>query len=92
MNSLYVVYMLECGDGTYYIGVTRDLNRRLSEHNEGKKGAKYTKVRRPVRVVYSELAIDRSAALKREYALRQLTRVQKSALVQKYSLKLVGDH
>jgi len=84
--------MLECGDGTYYIGVTRDLNRRLSEHNEGKKGAKYTKVRRPVRVVYSELAIDRSAALKREYALRQLTRVQKSALVQKYSLKLVGDH
>ncbi|OIP77505.1 MAG: endonuclease [Parcubacteria group bacterium CG2_30_44_11] len=92
MNSLYVVYMLECADGTYYIGVTRDLNRRLSEHNEGKKGAKYTKVRRPVRVVYSELAIDRSAALKREYALRQLTRVQKSALVQKYSLKLVGDH
>jgi len=84
--------MLECADGTYYIGVTRDLNRRLSEHNEGKKGAKYTKVRRPVRVVYSELAIDRSAALKREYALRQLTRVQKSALVQKYSLKLVGDH
>jgi putative endonuclease len=79
MNQWYV-YMLRCSDGTYYSGVTTDLDRRVKEHNgEGVagKGAKYTKARRPVRLAYSEPALDRSVAQKREHALRQLTRTEK---------------
>ena len=79
MNQWYV-YMLRCSDGTYYSGVTTDLDRRVKEHNgEGAagKGAKYTKARRPVRLAYSESVTDRSVAQRREHALRQLTRTEK---------------
>ncbi len=81
--SQWYVYMLRCSDGTYYSGVTTDLERRIKEHNgEGGagKGAKYTKARRPVRLAYSETALDRSAAQKQEHALRQLTRAEKQKL------------
>ncbi|MFN3692864.1 MAG: GIY-YIG nuclease family protein [Candidatus Paceibacteria bacterium] len=81
--SQWYVYMLRCSDGTYYSGVTTDLDRRIKEHNgEGVagKGAKYTKARRPVYLAYSELVTDRSAAQKREHALRQLTRAEKAEL------------
>lgn len=81
--SQWYVYMLRCSDGTYYSGVTTDLERRIKEHNgEGAagKGAKYTKARRPVRLAYSEPVTDRSTAQKREHALRQMTRAEKEKL------------
>jgi putative endonuclease len=76
----YVVYLLKCADGTFYTGVTTNMERRLAEHNEGVKGAKYTKARRPVTVVYQETASSRSEAQKREYVLRHLSRVEKQRL------------
>lgn len=79
----WFVYMLKCSDGTLYTGVTTDITRRVKEHNgEGVKGkgAKYTKARRPVKVVYQETAIDRSSAQIREAALRSLTRLEKKKL------------
>lgn len=80
----YKVYILECSDKTLYTGIALDVNKRLIEHNTSDKGAKYTRVRRPVRLVYTEEAEDRSSACKREYAIKQLTRVQK--------LKLIGNN
>lgn len=77
----YTVYLLRCADGTYYTGSTNNLARRLRAHNAG-RGAKYTRSRRPVQVVYQEQCPDRSAALRREYALKQLTHQQKAQLAQ----------
>lgn len=79
----YFVYMLECADGTFYIGSTNDLDKRLTAHNSatGQSAAKYTRSRRPVRMIYSESCTDKSAALKREHALKQLTRAEKLALI-----------
>ncbi|MBN4911755.1 GIY-YIG nuclease family protein [Staphylococcus sp. EG-SA-13] len=76
----HYTYILECNDQTLYTGYTTDLDRRLKVHNEG-KGAKYTKVRRPVKLVYHETFDNKSEALKREYALKQLSRKQKLALI-----------
>jgi len=78
---MYFVYMLECSDSTLYTGITTDLKRRLDEHNNSSKGAKYTRLRRPVKIVYSEEQADRSSASKREYALKKLTREEKLALL-----------
>jgi len=77
----YCVYMLRCSDETLYTGIARDVNKRLHEHNTSPKGAKYTKIRRPVTLVYSESCEDKSTALKREYAIKKLTRVQKEMLL-----------
>lgn len=73
------VYMLECRDGSLYTGWTVDLEARLAAHNNG-VGARYTRSRRPVRLVYWETVADRSAALRREAALRRLPRAAKWAL------------
>ena len=73
-------YMLECADGTYYTGWTTDPDRRLRQHNRG-KGARYTSLRRPVRLVYIEPQADRSDALRRERKLKHLTHAQKKALI-----------
>ena len=78
----YFVYMVQCADGTYYTGITTDLSRRVTEHNESAKGARYTSTRRPVVLVYQEEAADRSAASKAESKLKRLTRAQKSLLRQ----------
>ncbi|MDO6422334.1 GIY-YIG nuclease family protein [Saccharophagus degradans] len=75
------VYILQCADGSYYTGVTVDIARRVHEHNHAKLGAKYTRARRPVKVVYSEACIDRSAACKREAAIKKLPRSAKVALI-----------
>ncbi len=83
----YFVYMVACADCTLYTGIARDVEKRVQEHNEGQRGAKYTKVRRPVTLVYTEPAVDRSAALKQEHALRQLTRGQKQALIAEQRVK-----
>ena len=74
------VYLLRCADGTYYTGWTNDLTRRLAAHNSG-RGAKYTRVRRPCTLVYCEEAADRSAALRREAAIKKLSRAEKLALM-----------
>ncbi|HEX9282478.1 MAG TPA: GIY-YIG nuclease family protein [Gemmatimonadales bacterium] len=74
------MYILRCRDGSLYTGVTNDLTRRLRRHNAGTASA-YTRSRRPVRLVYQERQPDRSAALRREAALRRLSRAAKLALV-----------
>ncbi|HEX2792604.1 MAG TPA: GIY-YIG nuclease family protein [Candidatus Paceibacterota bacterium] len=81
MAASWTVYLLECADGTYYIGSTTDLARRLKEHN-GPNGAKYTKARQPVVVRYAEQAPDRSSAQAREAALKKLSRAEKRALME----------
>lgn len=78
----YYVYILRCADGTLYTGYTDDPQRRSQVHNAG-KGAKYTRSRLPVELVYQEACGDKSAALRREYAIKQLTRAEK--------LKLIGE-
>jgi len=82
MESVWHVYILRCADDTLYTGVTIDLTRRISEHNESLKGAKYTRVRRPVSLVYSETFESRSSACVREAAIKKLTRDEKSRLIQ----------
>lgn len=76
-------YILECADGTYYTGWTTDPERRVKQHNKG-IGARYTKTRRPVRLVYLEEQPDKISALKRELAIKKLKRGQKSKLVEGY--------
>lgn len=81
MESSYYVYMVECADGTYYTGITTDLKRRLNEHNTSEKGAKYTRARRPVKLVYSEEHPDKSSASRREWEIKhRMTRAEKQKL------------
>jgi putative endonuclease len=77
----YSVYILECADGTYYTGITTDLARRIDEHNHSDKGARYTRARRPVVLRYHEACVDKSHALKREIAIKRLTRTAKTHLI-----------
>lgn len=79
--DIWFVYIVECSDNSYYTGVTTDLKRRLHEHNTSKKGAKYTRCRRPVTLAYHELSDCRKSACKREYAIKKMTTTQKKALV-----------
>ena len=81
----WFVYMMRCNDDTLYTGITTDLERRVAEHNGVPvgKGAKYTKARRPVALVYKKRCKDRSSAGKAEAALRKLTRQEKLILVDK---------
>jgi putative endonuclease len=74
------LYILKCADGTFYIGTARDIEKRLVIHN-ARKGAKYTRPRLPVRVVYREGPMSLTRALRREYQLKQLTRTKKQALI-----------
>ena len=76
----YLVYILRCGDGTLYTGCTNDLPRRLQAHQSG-RGAKYTRSRLPVELVYQEAVPDRSAALRREAAIKRLDRRRTLALI-----------
>ena len=77
------VYMLECGDGSLYTGWTNDLARRLAAHQSG-RGAKYTRGRAPVRLVYAEQCTDKSAALRREAAVKALPRARKLELARQW--------
>ncbi|MGB5918051.1 GIY-YIG nuclease family protein [Arcobacter sp.] len=83
----YFVYILECCDGSLYTGITTDVTKRLDEHNSSDKGAKYTKARRPVKLLYEESSSDRSSASKREYAIKKLTRIKKLQLINEPSNK-----
>lgn len=78
---LFYVYMLLCADNTYYIGSTNDLEKRLHQHNFLKSGAHYTKVRRPVKLIYTESFPTISEARKREIALKKLDRKAKTLLL-----------
>jgi len=79
---MYTVYIVRCADGTLYTGIATDVARRIKEHNHSNKGAKYTRTRRPVTLVHSEVFDDRSAASKREYQIKkQMSRAEKLALI-----------
>lgn len=78
----WFVYIVECSDGTYYTGISTDVNKRISTHNIG-RGAKYTRSRLPVICVYSKEYSDRSEASKEEYRIKQLTRKEKIKLINK---------
>jgi len=77
---MYYVYILRCGDGSLYTGITTDVARRCAQHNSG-HGAKYTRSRLPVEAVYREAQPDKSAALRRERAIKALTRAEKLRLI-----------
>ncbi len=85
----WYVYLLNCRDDSYYAGITTDLKRRLKEHNEdNKKAAKYTRARRPVKMVFFELCESRSEAASREYEIRKLSRLKKIELAQSMAEQL----
>lgn len=79
MEARFFVYIVECADGTFYTGYTNDVDARVKKHNSG-KGAKYTRNRLPARLHYFEECESKSAAMKREYAIKQLSRSQKLRL------------
>lgn len=78
----WFVYILQCSDKTYYTGICKDIEKRLKEHNEGDLGAKYTRVRRPVRIVYSSQFETRSLATKEELRIKKLNRAGKVRLIE----------
>lgn len=80
---MYFCYILECADGTFYTGWTTDPARRTRTHNRG-AGARYTRTRRPVRLVYVETQPDRSEAMRRERQIKTYARSRKKALIEKY--------
>lgn len=75
----WVCYLLQCADNTLYCGITNDLDKRLAAHNAG-EGAKYTRGRTPVKLLYREICADKSAALKREMQIKQMPRSEKLKL------------
>ena len=77
---MYYVYIVQCSDNTYYTGYTTDVTKRVQAHNE-KKGAKYTRSRTPVTLVYQEASETKSLALRREAAIKRLTRKEKERLI-----------
>ncbi len=80
MEKKWYVYILRCRDGTLYTGMTDDLHKRIAAHNAG-KGAKYTRGRGPVELVYHEQLETKAEACKREFAIKQLTRQEKIELI-----------
>ena len=76
----FFCYVVECADGTFYTGWSTNPERRVKVHNTG-RGAKYTRMRRPVKLIYVEELADKSSALKREIAIKKLSRKRKEALV-----------
>ncbi|MEG0076336.1 GIY-YIG nuclease family protein [Anaerorhabdus sp.] len=82
------VYILECGDGSFYTGWTNDIKHRIQMHQEG-KGAKYTKAHLPVKLVYFEEFEDKSEAMRREYEIKQLSRSEKMMIVSANRLKSI---
>ena len=80
MEIIWYLYILRCGDGTLYTGITTDVEKRLEVHRSG-KGAKYTRGRAPLELVYRDECGSHSDALKRESAVKKLTRIQKEAII-----------
>ena len=86
----YITYIVECADRTLYTGWTNNLKKRIEKHNSG-EGAKYTRSRRPVRLVYFELHATKEEAMQREYAIKKLSRMQKLELIHEKGLQQVFD-
>jgi putative endonuclease len=87
--SDWYVYIVRCSDNSLYAGVTKDIERRVAEHNtHDKLGARYTQSRRPVTLVYSEVSESRSEASKREMDIKRLTKKNKESLIEKYTHSL----
>lgn len=80
MEQIWYLYILSCGDGTLYTGITTDVEKRLNAHRAG-KGAKYTRGRAPLELVYRETCGTHSQALQREWAVKQLSREEKLKLI-----------
>ncbi|MDP7592254.1 MAG: GIY-YIG nuclease family protein [Litorilituus sp.] len=87
-NNIWYVYFLRCNDNSLYAGITNNLVRRLHQHNHTKLGAKYTRAKRPVTLVYAETAENKSMASKKEYQLRKLTKEKKEQLISTYMLNI----
>lgn len=87
-KSPWYVYLVRCRDGSLYAGITTDVERRVEEHNHSPKGARYTRARRPVILVYSEACGDRAAASRREHILKRLSRKAKQALISRHDAGL----
>jgi putative endonuclease len=86
---VYYVYIVKCSDETLYTGISTELERRINEHNTSEKGAKYTRIRRPVKLVYSEEHEDRSSASKGEYEIKKkMSRKEKLKLIMQIEGKL----
>ena len=77
--------MVRCADASLYTGIAKDVDKRIAEHNNSKIGAKYTRGRLPVRLIYVETSESRSSASKREYEIKQLSRKQKAALALEFN-------
>ena len=88
-RNMNYTYILVCGDGTYYTGWTNNLQKRVDDHNAG-KGAKYTKSRLPVELVYYESFETKEEAMRREYAIKQLRRSEKELLIKKSKFTDIG--
>ncbi|MBS4210782.1 GIY-YIG nuclease family protein [Bacillus sp. FJAT-50079] len=84
MKTKHFFYVLECNDGSFYGGYTVDLERRLLQHNRG-KGAKYTRMKRPVKMIYSEEFADKREAMQAEYSFKQMPRRKKEEFLKKAS-------
>lgn len=82
-SKIWYVYIVKCKDSTLYTGITTDPDRRILEHNTSNKGAKYTKARRPVKLIYFEVFENRSLASKREYEIKKMSRKEKLQLINK---------
>ena len=78
--SEWSIYLLRCADGSVYTGIATDVSRRISEHEQGKRGAKYLRGRGPFELVYQRVVGDRSIATRIEYRVKQLTRIEKEDL------------
>ena len=85
-KPIWKVYMLQCADGSYYTGITNNLDARIEKHNSG-KASKYTRSRLPVTMVYAETVTDKSQALKKEFALNKLRREEKQKFIVENSIK-----
>ena len=81
-QAAWFVYLVRCRDGSFYCGIAKNLNRRVAEHNSADKGAKYTRGRRPVQLVYTEEVASRAQATQREGRIKRMTRAQKMGLIQ----------
>lgn len=86
-NDLWFVYILECADKSFYCGITNDIDKRFIKHSTG-KGAKYTRSRLPLKLIYIEEYENRSLAAKREYQIKQLSRKQKEEIIKNKNYQL----
>lgn len=77
----WYVYILRCSDRSLYCGITNNLNKRVADHNEGKTGAKYTRAKLPVTLVFREKCTDKSSAMRREWEIKKLSKSSKETLI-----------